>query len=188
MILWLLGRPEWFAERIHILSRHHLAVILVTIFVPVGLPAAVGFLPLDCWWVRLLIYLGVLMVWAAGVVVVFSRLVERDARDVNQLVFGKTDPLAERLQGLSERHGGLIEDVRVRVEDLEKRTRETFERMGAEFPPRSVSVSALGVSFSFETSVPTVTLGGRWRNRLRRRFLHIARRVWEVVYGKPKRV
>ena len=128
----------------------------------------------------------VFLVWALLAVIVVALMVKRDMADARQLVSQQTGPLAEQVRRLKEEHGDLIADVRLQVEDLENRTRSTFERLGTDLRPKSVSIRA-----RVTAGVPTVSAtlrvsgGSRWA-RLRQRFRYAMRRVKEVVYGKPE--
>ena len=130
--------------------------------------------------------MGVGLVWALFVVIVFALTVERDMAEASRLVSQRTGPLVEQVHRLEEEHGAWIADVRLQVEDLESRTRSTFERLGADLPPKSVSVRARVTSGAPTISVTLRTSGGSKWARLRQRFRRAMRRVWEVVYGKPE--
>ena len=178
MILWV-----W--NRFRNLSRLHYGLIAVTILAPVVLTATVTYFAVECLLVRVVIDGAAFVVWSLFVVVVFALVVEKDRTEANQLVSEQTAPLAEQLERLREQQDDLIAGVRQQVEDLERRTRSTFEQLGTDLPPRSVSVRARGVSFAVEVSAAVGTVGGSRLSRLRRRFRRAMRRVWEVVYGKP---
>ena len=177
MILWVLGRFKN-------LSFYHNRMIIVTIFVPVVLTEVVTYFAVECQVVRVIIDLGVFLVWALFVVIVVALMVEKDMAEARRLVSQQTVPLAEQVRMLKEEHGDLIADVRLQVEDLENRSRSTFERLGGDLPPKSVRVRARSAS-----GVPTasatlrVSGGSRWA-RLRQRFRYAMRRIKEVVYGK----
>ena len=125
------------------------------------------------------------------VVLVVALMVEKDKAEAGRLVDEQTSPLAEQVRRLKEDHGDLIVDVRLQVEDLERRTQSTFERLGADLPPKSVSVRASTIFDPPTTSVTGATRGGskwaRFRQRFRQRLRRTARRVREVVYGKSDR-
>ena len=129
----------WIRDRFRNLSLYHYAVILVTIFVPLILGLVVAYPAFECLVVRLIVYAVLFLIWALFVVVVVALLVERDAAFVNRLVSQQTDPLAEHVKEVREGHGGLIEDIRSQVEDLESRTRATFESLDVNLPPRPVN-------------------------------------------------
>ena len=180
MILWV-----W--DRFSILSFYHYGMIFVTIVVPVVLTWVVTNLPIDSWMVRLIIALVVFLIWVLVAVIVVALVVKRDMAEASQLVSQRTGPLSEQVRRLEEEQADLISDLRIQVEDLENRTRSAFERLGGDLPPKSVRVRARATS-----GVPTVSAtvrvsgGGKWA-RLRQRFRHVMRLVWEVVYGKPDR-
>ena len=180
MILWV-----W--DRFKNLSFYHYRMIIVTIFVPVILTVFVTYLAVDCLVVRVIIDVGVVLVWALFVVVVVALMVERDMAQANRLVSQQTGPFVEQVHRLEEEHGDLITDVRLQVEDLESRTRSTFERLGVDLPPRTVSLRLRATAGAPTASFNlTVSGGSKWA-RLRQRFRSAMRRVKEMVYGKPKR-
>ena len=169
---------------VNILSGYHFAVIFVTVLVPVGLPAGIGFLPVDCWWVEALIYLGVLLGWALAVVLVFSWLVEKEVGKASRMVSEQTDPLTDQVRGLSEQHSNLITDLALKLEDLEERTEPALEPLGGELPLRTVNagMSARAGAPTASFSV-TASGGGRWA-RIGRRFRRSRRKAWEILWGK----
>ena len=63
-------------------------------------------------------------------------MVERDMAEANRLVSQQTGPFVEQVHRLEDEHGALIADLRLHVEDLESLMRSTFERLGAELPPK----------------------------------------------------
>ena len=130
---------------------------------------------------------GVVLAWALFVVVVVALMVEKDMAEANRLVSQQTDPLVEQVHRLQEQHGDLIADVRLQVEDLESRTRSTFERLGAELTPKSVSVRARIFLGGVTMSAAVGPSGGSKWARLRQRFRRAMRRVREIVYGNPER-
>ena len=129
MILWV-----W--DRFKNLSFYHYRMIIVTIFVPVILTVAVTYFAVDCLVVRVILDVGVVLVWALFAVVVVALMVERDMAEAHRLVSQQTGPFVEQVHRLEEEHGDLIADVRLQVEDLESRTRSTFERLGVDLPPK----------------------------------------------------
>ena len=180
MILWV-----W--DRFKNLSFYHYRMIIVTIFVPVILTVVVTYLAVDCLVVRVILDVGVVLVWALFVVIVVALMVERDMAEANRLVSQQTGPFVEQVHRLQEEHGDLIADVRLQVEDLESRTRSTFERLGVDLPPKSVSIRARAVLGALTGSVTLRVSGGTKWARLRQRFRRAMRRVREIVYGNPQR-
>ena len=180
MILWV-----W--DRFKNLSFYHYRMIIVTIFVPVILTVVVTYLAVDCLVVRVILDVGVVLVWALFVVIVVALMVERDMAEANRLVSQQTGPFVEQVHRLEEEHGDLITDVRLQVEDLESRTRSTFERLGVDLPPKSVSIRARAIAGAPTVSVTLRVSGGNKWARLRQRFRRAMRRVREIVYGKPQR-
>ena len=180
MILW-----AW--DRFKNLSYYHCGMIIVTIFVPVILTVVVSYFAVDCLVVRVIIDVGVVLVWALFVVIVVALMVERDMAEARRLVSQRTGPLVEQVHRVEEEHRDLISDVRRQVEDLECRTRSTFERLGVDLPPKSVSIRA-GVIAGVPTVSATLRVSGgsKWA-RLRQRFRSAMRRIREIVYGNPER-
>ena len=85
---------------------------------------------------------------------------------------------------MREEHDSWVEDLRSQLEDLESRTRATFESLDVNLPPRSVRLRAGITSGVPEVSVTLSVSGGvRWR-RFRRWVQRGVFKVWEVVYGK----
>ena len=117
----------------------------------------------------MIVYAGSFLIWALFVVVVVALLVERDVSTVQHLVSQHTEPLAEQVNRVREEHDSLIEDMRSQVEDLESRTRATFERLDVNLLPTSVHLRA---GFTFGVSEVSVTLsqsgGSRWGRFWRR--------------------
>lgn len=178
MILWLF-------DRFSNLSLRHYLVIMVTMVVPVVLSITMDYFAISGLWV-LVIQLSVNLLWLVLVVVVVSRLVERDAGGVRQSVTERVDPVAAGLERLREEYHGSIADVRLQLEDLERRTQSALQDLGVDLPPKTVN---LRVSFSMGGSSTVsahlnVSGGSRW-TRIRRRFRRVRQKTWEVLWGKP---
>ena len=103
----------WVWDRFKNLSFYHYRMIIVTIFVPVILTVAVTYLAVDCLVVRVILDVGVVLVWALFVVIVVALMVERDMAGANRLVSQQTGPFVEQVHRLEEEHGDLITDVRL---------------------------------------------------------------------------
>ena len=131
--------------------------------------------------------MGVVLVWALFVVIVVALVVERDMAEASRLVSQQTVPLVEQVHRLEEEHGDLIADVRLQVEDLESRTRSTFERLGVDLPPKRIPVRARIILGAATMSAAVGISGGSKWARLRQWFRRAMRRVREIVYGKPER-
>ena len=99
----------------------------------------------------------------------------------------RTGPLLEQVHRLEEEHGDLIADLRLQVEDLETRSRLTFEKLGAELPPKRISLRGRTIFGAATISAAVLQSGGSKWARLRQRFRYAMRRVREVVYGKRER-
>ena len=177
----------WIRDRFRNLSHYHYAVIVLTIFVPVILGLVVAYPAFECLLVRVIVYVALFLVWALFVVIVVALVVERDAAVVNRLVSQHADPLGEQVNRLKEEHDGLIADVRLQVEDLESRTRATFETLDVDLPPKTVYLrGAMTAGASISSATLNVSGGSRW-GPLRQRFRRAMRKTWEVVYGKRQR-
>ena len=178
----------WVRARFKNLSLHHYWMIIVTILVPTiltGIVSLVTTFVVDPLVVSVIIG-GLFLVWALFVVIVVALMVERDLGESSNLVLQQTGPLVEQVDRLREEHRDLIADVRLQVEDLESRTRSTFERLGVDLPPKSVSLGARTIFGAAGMSAPVlISSGSKWA-RFRQRFRRAMRRVWEVVYGKPE--
>ena len=177
----------WVRDRFKKLSFYHYRMIIVTIVVPVILTVAVTYFAVDCLVVRVIIDVGVVLVWALFVVIVVALVVERDMAEASRLVSQQTVPLVEQVHRLEEEHGDLVADVRLQVEDLESRTRSTFERLGVDLPPKRISVRARIILGAVTMSAAVGISGGSKWARLRQWFRRAMRRVREIVYGKPER-
>ena len=177
----------WIRDRFRNLSLYHHAVIVVNIFVPLILGLVVAYSAFECLVVRVIVYVVMFLVWALFVVVVVALLVERDGAFVNRLVSQQTEPLAEQVKEVREEHGGLLEDVRLQMEDLEDRTRSALEGVGGRLRPKTVNLRGT-VAAEGAISSPTLCVSGgsKW-GRFRRRFRRFMLKVRKVVYGDPER-
>ena len=177
MILWLV-------DRFSNLSRRHYLVIVVTIVVPVVFPTAMGYFPIECPWVQVAIDVGVILIWSVFVVVVVSRLVERDAGEVNRLVADRVGPVVGQLERLREEHGNSMADIRLQVEGLERRTQSALQDLGVDLGPRVVNLRATAALGAPVASARLRVLGGsRWA-RIRGWVRRARRRAWEIVWGQ----
>ena len=177
----------WIRDRFRNLSLYHYAVIVVTIFVPLILGLVVAYPAVESLAVRVIVYAVSFLIWALFVVVVVALLVERDAAFVNRLVSRRTDLLAEQFKEVKEEHGGLLEDMRLQMEDLEDRTRSALEGVGGRLRPKTVNLRGT-VAAEGAISSPTLCVSGgsRW-GRFRQRIRRVMVKVWKVVYGDPER-
>ena len=90
----------------------------------------------ECLLVRVIVYTVLFLIWALFVVIVVALLVERDSAFVDRFVSQQTEPLANRVKELREEHGGVLEDIRLQMDDLEERTRSALEEVGGKLRPR----------------------------------------------------
>ena len=177
----------WIRDRFRNLCLYHHAVIVVTIFVPLILGLVVAYPAFECLVVRVIVYVVIFLVWALFVVVVVALLVERDGAFVNRLVSQQTEPLAEQVKEVREEHGGLLEDVRLQMEDLEDRTRSALEGVGGRLRPKTVNLrGTVAAEGAIRSPTLCVSGGSKW-GRFRRRFRRVMVKVWKVVYGDPER-
>ena len=93
-------------------------MIGVTIVVPVAFPTIMDYFPISTLWIRLVVDIVVNLIWLVFVVVVVSRLMERDTREVRQYVADRVGPVAAELESVREEHRGSVEDIRLQLGDL----------------------------------------------------------------------
>ena len=60
------------------------------------------------------------------------------------------------------------------------------EELGVVLPPRPISIRAKFTADSPRVSATVTVVGGSKLAHLRRWFRRAARRLWEMVYGKPE--
>ena len=159
-------------------------MIGVTIVVPVAFPTIMDYIPISTLWVRLAIDVVVNVIWLVFVVVVVSKLVERDTGEVRQYITDRIDPVATGLDSFRKEHHGSMEDIRLQLEDLEQRTRTALKDLDVELPPRTVNVR-----LTVQSGVPTVSITlrppvGRMWDRICGRFRRVREKAWEIVWGK----
>ena len=177
MILWLV-------DRFSNLSRRHYLVVVVTIVVPVLFPTVMGYFEIERLWFRVTIDVIVILVWAMFVVVVVSRLVERDAGEVHRLVADRVGPVAGQLERLREEHGNSMADMRLQVEDLERRAQSALRDLGVDLGPRVVNLRGTATAGAAVTSARlSVSGGSRWA-RIRGWVRRARRRAWEIIWGQ----
>ena len=174
----------WLVDHFSNLSRRHYLVIVVTIVVPVVFPTFMGYFEIERLWVRLVIDVSVIVAWAVFVVVVVSRLVERDTSEANQLIAENVAPVVAEVRGFREEHGNLIADLNLKVEDLAERTDAALQPLGGKLGPRGIRIRA-----TVSTGVPTVSAsltvsgGSRW-GRFRAWFRRVRQRAWGILWGR----
>ena len=158
-------------------------MIVVTIVVPVVFPTAIGYFSIERLWVMLIIDVVVILIWSVFVVVVVSKLVERENREVDQLVGRQVDEVRRQLNRLTDEHRNATADARLRLEDLEGRIRSALEGIGTELGPRSARISAHTMSGVPTMSARLRTRGGNRRARVQRWFRRSGRWMWGKVWG-----
>ena len=174
----------WLVDRFSNLSRRHYLVIVVTIVVPVVFPTVMSYFEVEPLWVRLVIDMSVIVAWGVFVVVVVSRLVERDTSDVNQLVTESVAPVVAEVRGFREEHGNLIADLNLKVEDLAERTDAALQPLGGKLGPRAIRIRATVSSGAPTVSASlTVSGGSRW-GRFRAWFRRLRQRAWGILWGR----
>ena len=174
---------RWLRARFSELSLRHYLVIVVTIIVPVVFPTAMNYFLISTLWVRLVIDVIAILTWLVFVVVVVSKLVERDAGEVRQSLADRIDPVEAELKGLGEDYYGSAEDLRLQLEDLERRTQAALKGLDVELPPRTMNVH-----ITVRSGIPRVSIalkppaGSMW-GRIRGWFRRVAQKAWEIVWG-----
>ena len=132
-----------------------------------------------------------LFIWSIWVVLAVALMVRRDRSEAKQMVEPQIAALSGRISSLEEQHlEKQYKDLRVEllreVDNLEKTVRATFsEELGVALPPRPVSLSLRATAGSPTASLNLTVVGGSKLARLREWLRRKARRIWEVVYGKP---
>lgn len=169
------------------LSVRHYLVILVTVIVPVVFPTVMGYFEIGSLWVRIAVDVGVILVWLVFVVVVVSRLVQREAGEVARSVAERLDPLSNQVSQLEDESRNAVADIRQQMRDLEERTGEAVRDLGGNMRPKSLNLRATFAGAVGLSSVAVSVSGGsRWR-RIRRWLRRAVRLAWEFVYGKRER-
>ena len=175
-----------FVDYLANLSPYHRWVIVITVVVPLVIPTVMGYVTIENLCVRATIDGGVILVWLAFVVVVVSRLAEYDTREANRLVGEQVDPLAENVSRLGEEHSNSIEDVRLQVQDLERRTQSALESLGENLPPKTVFVRAKLIVGAPTVSVSVSVSGGSRWGRIRAQFRRTWSRIRTFVWGERR--
>ena len=179
MILWL-------ARRFRIPSRHHYVMIAVAIVAPAAYTIFAGYLPLECPWVRALVNLVALLIWAVFVVVVVAMLTEHDSSETTRAIRERIAPLESRIDEVDRQHGGSIEGIRSNLTDLEERTQRALRSLDATLPPPGARIQAdirSGVP-TMEARGTTTSGGSRW-GRCCAWLRCWRRRIWKAVWGSP---
>ena len=177
MVLWLVAR---FSE----LTRRHYLVIMVTIVVPVVFPTTIDYFPISTLWVRLVMDVIAILIWLVFVVVVVSKLVERDTGEARRSLADRIDPVAAELKSLQEEHHGSVEELRLQLEDLERRTQTALKDLDVEMPTRTMNVRLTAQSGVPKASIALIPPAGSMWDRICGRFRHVWQKAREVVWGK----
>ncbi len=176
MVLWLVAR---YAN----LSLGHYVMIAVTIVVPVVFPTIIGYFSIERLLVKVVIDGIVILIWSVFVVVVVSKLVERENREVSQLVGRQVGEVRGQLDRLKQEHQAETAVAREQLEDLEERLRLALESVGVELRPKSVRVRAR-VTMGVPTMSARLRVTGGSRLARMRRLLRRSRSwAWGKMWG-----
>jgi hypothetical protein len=168
------------------LSAYHYLAILLTVIFPVIGPRLVAYIAPDCLLLRAIVYVAAFLLWSLWAVLAVAWMVSRERSEAEQFVAPKIELLSRQISSLKEQHEDLSVDLRRDVDNLEKTVRATFsEELGVALPPRPVSLSLRATAGSRTASLNLTVVGGSKLARLREWLRRKARRIWEVVYGKP---
>ena len=178
MVLWLVDRF------LKLPRRHHLVIlvtVLMPVLAPVVFPSVMSYV--ECLWVRVAVSGGAILVWAVFVVVVVSKLVERDMSEASLLVAGQVEPLAEQVRGLEQAHSNLETDFGLQMADLEMRTQSALQMLGVDLPPRAVNIRFTARGGCLTGSAGLEVSGGSMWSRILGWFRRARRRAWQIVWG-----
>ena len=173
----------WLFDRFANLSLGHYLMIAVTIVVPVVFPTVIGYFLIERLLVKVAIDVVVILIWSVFVVVVVSKLVERENREVSQLVGRQVGEVRGQLDRLKQEHQDATAVAREQLEELEERLRLALESMGVDLRPKSVRLRAQAM-----TGVPTMSArvhvtGGSRLARMRRLLRRSRSWAWRQVWG-----
>ena len=179
MILWALGLSRS-------LRGHHYRTIIITILLPVIVPPIiVNFGPTSLV-LQSIVYAVAFIAWVIWSVLAVASMLKKDQSEAEQQVEQKLNALSGQISKLREGHEESRADLRQQVENLEEVVRSTFDGLGVVLPPRTISMCARITAGSPTMSATLTVVGGSKMARLRQWLRRTTRRLWEVVYGKPK--
>lgn len=169
------------------LSGYHYRTIIITVLLPAIGPAILASFVFDSFILRTILYAAAFLVWAALAVLSVATMLTRDRADTERQISQKVEAISCQISVLKEAHDNLGTDLRLTVKDLEETVRTTLkEELGVSLPRPPVSIRA-----SFDAGGATISAnlkGARrgWLARFREWIKQIARRAWEVAYGRTE--
>ncbi len=173
----------WIFDRFAKLSVGHYLMIMVTIVVPVVFPTLIGYFSIERLWVNVVMDVVVISIWSVFVVVVISKLVERENREMNQLVRQQVGDVRAQLARVEQEHRDAAADAQLQLADLEERLRSALEGIAVELRPKTVYLRAQAVSGIPSMSASLSVTGGSRLARMRRRFRRWRSWVWRKIWG-----
>ena len=173
--------------RLTSLRGHHYVVIIITTLLPaIVVPITLDVVP-ESLVLQLIIYLGAFIIWSLWSVFAVASMLKTDRFEAEQQVNQKVEALSGRISSMKEDHEESKADLRQQVENLEEVVRSTFQELGIVLQPRRISLRAKVLGGRPSLSVANVTvIGGSKVARIRQWFKSAMRRLWAMVYGKPK--
>ena len=168
------------------LSAYHYLAILLTVIFPVIGPRLVAYIAPDCLLLRAIVYVAAFLLWSLWAVLAVAWMVSRERSEAEQFVAPKIELLSRQISSLEEQTEDLSVDLLREVDNLEEVVRTTLsEELEVVLPPRPVSLRARATAGRPTASFNLTVVGGSKLARLREWLRRKARRIWEVVYGKP---
>jgi hypothetical protein len=171
------------------LSRHHCIAVFLTVILPVIGPWLIDSFAPDYFLLRAVVYVVAFLLWslwALWALLAVAWVVSREKSEAEQFVAPKIDSLSRRISSLEEQTEDLSVDLLREADNLEEVVRTTLsEELEVVLPPRPVSLRARATAGRPTISANLTVVGGSKLARLREWLRRKARRIWEVVYGKP---
>ena len=169
------------------LSSHHYRTILFTILLPVIGPPMIAYFGPDWLLLQVILYVAAFLIWSLFAVLAVASMVIRERSEAEQSVARQIAALSGQIDRLKEQHEDSKVDLRRELDTLEDVVRTTFsEKLGVVLPPRPISIRARITAGSPTMSATLTVVGGSRVVRLRQWLRRAARRLWEVIYGKPE--
>ena len=173
------------------LTRYHYIAIFITILLPVTGPGCIADIGREYQLKQEMLDVVALFIWSIWVVLAVALMVRRDRSEAKQMVEPQIAALSGRISSLEKQHlekqyRDLSVDLLREVDNLEEVVRRTLsEELEVVLPPRPVSLRARVTAGRPTVSSNLTVVGGSKLARLREWLRQKARRIWEVVYGKP---
>lgn len=169
------------------LTIFHYRMILFTILFPVIGPPVIAYFGPDHLVLQIILYVAAFLLWSLFAVLAVASMVRRERSESEQLVAQQITTLSGQISRLEEQHEDLSVDLRREVDNLEEVLRTTLsEELAVVLPPRPISLRARITAGSPTVSATLSVVGGSKVARLRQWLRRKARRLWEVVYGRPE--